>query len=169
MPNLAEKDSYDELTERQKEIVDTAVENPNLNDSNILRQCDALNGNGWSVLRQYSHIIERRRQENQAPITALEQEAEEPGQEATANGEEQIVVENGNNRFEGNPIDATWQYLSERPTEPETSTVNVSDNTLTVCFEFRKETVQSIVSDLSAPSELRKQVMNELVNEAFEQ
>lgn len=118
---LAEKESYSELTPLQQEIVDLRAQNPDLSQRELAEEHgDTTQQSVSRVERSYSDIIRKRREElgveeedEQDELDEFFDDIEVPGEESNANGQEK--TESGPVTIMGGPIDATDQRFDERP------------------------------------------------------
>lgn len=164
MASTTRKESYEELTEKQKQIMQAAAEGKGVVE--IEEEGIANNGYASVVINKHEHILEQLKQPP-GPIEEFEATTEEPGSKANANGEERVVVESAGNTYEGEPLDLTWQYLSERDVDPDLEHVHAEGRTISVCFEFGRGDTESVLADEEAPAELRERLVDVLLDEVF--
>lgn len=150
MAELDHKDHIEELTDKQRAVVEVKAANPSLGPKALAEQAsDELHG-GESVsrsyvgpiLNNYQHLIDKRREQ-------LDNERYQGSEQTVGDPFEDTLEQDGNG----------WQGIKERPTK------ETADNFVSV--RVWQDDLESLLQG-SVPDEFRDELLRELTAKAFD-
>lgn len=151
--SVRKKDSYEEMTEKMKSIVDLRAKNPDLTQSEIAElHSDTVPQYVSAVEQEAQDIIQQRRRElldeDSDVLDKFAEEAEAPGQESSADGK--VKTEGGEIL-----LDFSNQYWDERPVRGQLSESQVRyieeldvTNRVKDILQFKARNTEASISDI---------------------
>jgi len=152
-PALDEKDSYEELTDKQQRVVDELVETPTAQNQEVADRADVSRSTVYNVKEKYGHIVESR----------LNQQGRYEGKSTT----------------EGDPFageleeSKEWQSIKDRPAaqaatdQPEESATTDSEPDM-ISVRLHRQDIERILLDGTVSDELRQEIVAQVLNSTFD-
>jgi len=145
-PALDDKDSYEELTDKQQQVVDELVEEPTAQNQDIAERADVSRSTVYNVKERYGDIVESR----------LNQHGRYQGQETT----------------EGDPFggeldtDQEWQTFDERPADQADDEGSVAEMDV-LRLRLHRADIKQILLNGDVSEDLRRELINRVLESAF--
>jgi hypothetical protein len=146
---LDEKDSYEELTDKQQRVVDELVETPTAQNQDVADRADVSRSTVYNVKEKYGDIVE----------SQLNQVGRYDGDETT----------------EGDPFEGQldqqqeWQTIKERPVGveriKESETEAEERDVITV--RLHRQDIERILLDGGVSDEFRRELVNRILESTF--
>lgn len=147
MPDIRDKDSYAELTDKQQAVVDEYVEDPTAQNTEIAERADVSRSTVYNVKQKYGHILESK----------LNERGRDPGEEKT----------------EGDPFagaletERGYQTIADRPHQPDRDGDDADGETAVLRVALPERVVWDVLEKNNCEA-VRAVVVEALVNRAFD-